>query len=95
MIIDSVTPALLEQTRPGGAQNLVDRIGRDFSEMLEEVNRLHMEAGAKVEEFATSPEKDIHGTMIAMQRASLSMDLLLKVRSKIIDAYHEVTRMQF
>ena len=69
MIIDSVTPAPLGQPRQDGSANLVDKIGRDFSEMLAEVNRLHAEAEAKVEEFATTPEKDIHGTLIAMQRA--------------------------
>ena len=95
MKIDPIIPAPLGKPQQGPTQNLVEAIGRDFSAMLDEVNRLKVESGQKVEEFATTPEKDIHGTLIAMERASISMELLLKVRSKMIDAYHEVTRMQF
>jgi flagellar hook-basal body complex protein FliE len=37
----------------------------------------------------------IHETMIKLEEAGISMRLLLKVRSKALDAYQEVMRMQF
>jgi flagellar hook-basal body complex protein FliE len=38
---------------------------------------------------------DIHETMIAMQKADISMRLLLAIRNKAIEAYKEITHMQF
>ncbi len=38
---------------------------------------------------------DIHETMIAMQKADIYMRLLLAIRNKAIEAYKEITHMQF
>lgn len=80
----------------GGAKRttLIDQLSTSFSKMLDEVNSLQMAADKKIEEFATSKEKDLHGTMIAMQKADVSLRLLLQVRSKLTSAYQEITRMQ-
>jgi flagellar hook-basal body complex protein FliE len=78
-----------------GKQNtLIDQLSDSFSKMLDEVNSLQLAADRKIEEFATSKEKDLHGTMIAMQKADVSLRLLLQVRSKLTSAYQEITRMQ-
>ena len=38
---------------------------------------------------------DIHETMIALQKADISMRLLLTIRNKVIEAYREIMHMQF
>ena len=83
-----------EQKIAGKGGNLVDQLSDSFSKMLEEVNNLQLSADQKIQEFATSKEKDLHGTMIAMQKADVSLRLLLQVRSKLTSAYQEITRMQ-
>lgn len=96
MRIDHLNPAALHGQRdPGPTANLVEQLGQSFQSMLDDVNRMQLEAGRKVEEFATTSNKDIHGTMIAMEKAGISLELLLQIRSKLINAYHEITRMQF
>lgn len=77
-----------------GGQPLVKSLGESFGNMLSDVNKAQLEADQKIEEFATSPEKDIHGTMIAMEKADISLKLMLQVRAKMIGAYHEVMRTQ-
>ena len=72
----------------------VDRLGDTFSRLFQDVNNLQHTADRKIEEFATSPEKDVHGTMIALQKADLSLRLFLQVRSKLTAAYQEIMRMQ-
>ena len=75
-------------------KTLIENMGDSFSRMLAEVNRAQQAADRKIEEFATTPEKDIHGTMIAMEKAGISLRMLLQVRAKLISAYHEFSRMQ-
>ncbi len=72
----------------------IDQLSDTFSKMLDEVNSLQNSADQKIQEFATSKDKDLHGTMIAMQKADVSLRLLLQVRAKLTSAYQEITRMQ-
>ncbi len=65
-----------------------------FSRMFDEVNDLQQQADRKIEEFATTPEKDIHGTMIALQKADISLRLMMQIRSKLTAAYQDIMRMQ-
>ncbi len=81
------------QVAPRG-ETAVDRLGDTFSKLFNDVNTLQQAADDKIEEFATSPDKDIHGTMIALQKADLSLRLFLQVRSKLTAAYQEIMRMQ-
>ena len=76
----------------GPTATLVDQLSQDFGSMIDEVNRLSLEADDKIEEFATSKHKDIHGTMIAMEKASLSLRLMLQVRAKLTNAFQEIMR---
>ncbi|MBM7705981.1 flagellar hook-basal body complex protein FliE [Chryseomicrobium aureum] len=38
--------------------------------------------------------ENVHEVMIAAQKASLSLDLTMQVRNKMVEAYQEVMRMQ-
>jgi len=38
--------------------------------------------------------KNLHETMIAMEKADISFRLMMGVRNKIIEAYQEIMRMQ-
>lgn len=69
-------------------------LGSTFEKMLMETNQLQMEAQAKKTEFLTSEKKDIHGTMVALEKAEVSLRMLLQVRNKLTTAYEEVMRMQ-
>ncbi len=70
----------------------------DFKKALgksvEELNRLSNEADLRVQEMLTG-EKDIHEAMIAMEKAGISLRLMIQVRNKILAAYEEIMRMQF
>ena len=73
--------------------------GPSFSEWLnrsiQTVNQMKNDADHAAQELVTGQNKDIHGTMIAMQKASVAMNLMTEVRNKIISAYDEIKRMQF
>ena len=37
--------------------------------------------------------RDLHTTVIAMQKADLSFQMMMQVRNKIVQAYQEIMRM--
>jgi flagellar hook-basal body complex protein FliE len=69
-------------------------ISRTFEKLLQEVNQQQLTAEAKQVELLVTENKDIHGTMLALEKADLSMRLMLQVRNKLVGAYEEVMRMQ-
>nr|MBP7322212.1 flagellar hook-basal body complex protein FliE [Deltaproteobacteria bacterium] len=73
-------------------------VGVPFSEVLKgsfsEVNRLQAEADQAVQELARGTGKDLHETMIALEKAEVSFKLMMQVRNKIVAAYEEIMRMQ-
>lgn len=87
-------PQPQQQPRERDSATFVEKAGGEFARMFDEVNRLQVQADQKVEEFATSPTKDVHGTMIALQKADISLRLFMQVRAKLTNAYNQVMRMQ-
>ena len=85
--------ALSRQTREDGS-NSSGGIGQNFEKLLQEVNQQQLNAEAKQVELLTSENKDIHGTMIALEKADISMRLMMQIRNKLVSAYEEVMRMQ-
>ena len=67
---------------------------RTFEKLLQEVNQQQLKAEDKQIDLIVSEKKDIHGTMLALEKADLSMRLMLQVRNKLVSAYEEVMRMQ-
>jgi flagellar hook-basal body complex protein FliE len=69
----------------------------DFCNMLKrslsKVNELQKDADHAVQDLVVTNEKDVHQTMIAMEKADVSFKLLMKVRNKIISSYEEIMRM--
>ncbi|BAI80015.1 flagellar hook-basal body complex protein FliE [Deferribacter desulfuricans SSM1] len=70
----------------------------DFSELLKnaikDVNNAQLQADEAVKKVLSGETKDIHETMIALQKADVSLKLMLEVRNKLIEAYQEIMRTQ-
>lgn len=62
---------------------------------LDKVNNLQTERGAMVDAFAAGQTQNVHELMISMQKAGLAMNMTTAVRNKVMDAYKELTRIQF
>lgn len=62
---------------------------------LEKVNDLQSERKDMITAFATGENQNVHELMISMQKASLAMNMTAAVRNKALEAYKELTRMQF
>jgi len=90
----------LETTLPlgGHGKQPASPQGGSFGSMLVEAidgtDRLRKTADIAISDFASGRETDIHKTMIAMEKASISFKLMMQVRNKVISAYQEIMRTQ-
>jgi flagellar hook-basal body complex protein FliE len=69
------------------------KIVSSFQKMFDEANTEHLKAEKMVTEMVAGKNKDISGTMIAMEKADVSGRMLMAVRNKIVNAYEEIMRM--
>ena len=65
-----------------------------LKQALQEVNQVSAQAEGEARNLMTGESADMHSAMLAVQKADLSFQMMMAVRSKLIDAYREVMRMQ-
>lgn len=80
----------------GGLQ--AERGGKSFSDILiravGSVDETMKESDQNVQDFVAGKTDNVHDVMISMQRAQLSFQMMVEIRNKAIEAYHEISRMQ-
>ena len=68
--------------------------GEVLSDSLREVNQLQIDADKAIEDFATGQTKNVHETMLALNKADTAFKMTMQVKNKIVEAYQEIIRMQ-
>ena len=77
-----------------GAEEEGASFANTLTESLDKVNDMQKEADKAIEDVATGKTRNIHETMIAVNKAGLAFRLTMQVRNKIVEAYQEVRRTQ-
>lgn len=65
-----------------------------ISDAINKVNDAQVNADQKVEDFINGEDVSMHDVMLSMQESQLSMQLLIEVRNKVVEAYQEINRVQ-
>ncbi len=68
--------------------------GDYLKDALGQVNSLQMDSDKVTEDFITGKIDSIHDVTIAAEKASISLQLAIEVRNKVLEAYQEIMRMQ-
>jgi flagellar hook-basal body complex protein FliE len=72
--------------------------GKTFGDILQDsmdkVNLYQHQSDHSIKELIAGRAKNIHETLLTIERADTSLKMMLQVRNKILDAYREVMRMQ-
>lgn len=68
--------------------------GTWFSQQLSEVNSSLIKADHGVQQLAAGDSANLHQVMIDLEHAKLSMQLVMQVRTHLLDAYRELMQMQ-
>lgn len=98
--VSSAHLALTQQIQSGqtlSRQN-VDKsqqsFGEIFTKQIEQTNQLQYQADVEFENFIVGESQNIHNVMIAMEEASIALELTTQVRNKVVEAYQELKNMQ-
>ncbi|MEE8574858.1 MAG: flagellar hook-basal body complex protein FliE, partial [Thermodesulfobacteriota bacterium] len=80
-----------------GATNGAESAGKDFAKALTEaiskVNGVQKDADIAIANLSEG-KASLHETMIAIEKAGISFELMLQVRNKIVTAYEDIMRTQ-
>ncbi len=63
-----------------------------FQQLLADINSQQSQADTQVRRSLLG-EADLHEAMLALEKANLSLRLLVQVRNKLVQAYEELSRM--
>ena len=68
--------------------------GKVIKGAINSVNELERDSNSSIMELLNG-RKDIHETMINLQKTDISMRLLLTIRNKAVEAYREIMHMNY
>jgi flagellar hook-basal body complex protein FliE len=81
---------LTQPTQVGGKG-----FGETLKDSMQKVSDMQTVADKSVADLAVGRGDSLHETMIAVEQAGIAFKMMMAVRGKVINAYHEVMRMQF
>jgi len=82
----SIQPAG-QTSQPGAFQNVLDGA-------IQSIESANKDATVAVQKFLSGENEELHTAALAVQKATLTFDLGLQVRNKVVDAYQQIMQMQ-
>jgi len=78
--------------------NPIEKAGSDFSKMMKstinQVVAAESQSAKAIEGLQSGEAKNLHEVMISVEKADISLKMLVQFRNKALQAYEEVMRMQ-
>lgn len=89
---EKATRTTMPQT---GGQVEAKSFTNTLSESLNKVNDMQGEKSKMITAFASGETQNVHELMITLQKASVAVSMTSAVRNKVMEAYKELSRVQF
>jgi flagellar hook-basal body complex protein FliE len=83
-------PSVLPGAAPTGKSDFSSLLGK----MVSEVNEKQLSASQNVNALQSGQNIPLHQAVIGMEEASVSFQLMVEVRNKLLESYQEIMRMQ-
>jgi flagellar hook-basal body complex protein FliE len=88
-------PAPIPAPNPaGGSGQSSTGFSSVLADVIGQVEQFQQNADSSVGKFLSGEDEEVHKVALATEQASMSFDLFLQVRNKVVSAYQEVMRMQ-
>lgn len=88
------SPAAIAGLASTGAQQTGSGFGSVLADAIGRVDAFQQNAQTSIGKYLSGEDEEVHKVALATQEASISFDLFLQVRNKVVSAYQEVMRMQ-
>jgi flagellar hook-basal body complex protein FliE len=98
--VTHLLPGLAEQVKPEPPSQAPSEVegkknfGDLLANLIDSVNDLQKESAQIQDAFLNGEPVELHQVMIKAEEAGLSMDLLLEIRNRLVNAFNELLRMQ-
>ncbi len=90
--VDSISPISIQES----ISKSQDSSGIDFFSVLQnsinDLNEKQVQADKALSDIATARVKDLHSAAITIGKAELSMQMMLEIRNKALNAYKEILK---
>ena len=77
--------------KPGGGSSF----GEALRDAVADTDSLQQTAEDQIGQMVKVNGADVHQAMISVEKADLSFQLMMQVRNKMVQAYQEISRLQF
>jgi len=98
MVVDSILPSVQPGVTGGGDSSRRADFGDEFANRLDNairgVSNQVNAADVRLANVASGEDADIHGMVIALQEADISVRLMVSVRDEAVGAYEKIMNMQ-
>ena len=88
-----ILPADINPAPLGGAGG--GKFLETLQQSMDQVEGAQGDAATQVAQLLNGKGADLHSAMIAVEKADLSFQLMMQVRNKIVQAYQQISSMQF
>lgn len=68
--------------------------GEFLSESLNQVNDIQSQANKAIQKLSSGESKNIHETMLMVEQAEIAFKTMNQIRTKVLEAYKEIMRLQ-
>jgi len=83
-------PSTIPSTTPADNNSFSSMLGK----MVSEVNAQQVNANQQVNALQSGANVPLHQAVISMEEASVSFQLMVEVRNRLLESYQEIMRMQ-
>ncbi|HKM47136.1 MAG TPA: flagellar hook-basal body complex protein FliE [Terriglobales bacterium] len=89
-----ILPAdIVPSSSSGGAEG--GKFLETLQQSMDQAEGAQGDAATQVAQLLNGQGADLHSAMIAVEKADLSFQLMMQVRNKIVQAYQQISSMQF
>ena len=76
-----------QASQPGAFQSVLNGA-------IQTIESANNDATVAVQKFLTGENEELHTAALAVQKATITFDLGMQVRNKVVDAYQQIMQMQ-
>ncbi len=98
-LIQSIQPSQANgKNETSGSNKIADKgevsFGDTMSDFLDAVNSKSKEAASQVTDIVQGRSDNLAQAMMSMEESKLSFQLMIEIRTKLLESYKEISRMQ-